>query len=327
MSPASADRIGILDNFSLLSGAHDGSDETEMCVMEAVAYIAGEPWSDHPNCACPVISAFLRSWNDCLPTDEDRNRLLKPLVLQLIDTKSTAAIEEKRSYLALDWMVRVFVPKWLDLLPTLHSHSAALRSLEDIADIAGALAAGEQIRAAAAAAGDAARAAAGDAARAAARAAAWDAARAAARAAAGDAAWAAAWDAARAAAGDAAVAAARAAAGDAARAAARAAAGDAAWAAAWDAARAAARAAAGDAAWAAARAAAGDAAWAAAWDAAAAAARAAAGDAAWAAARAAAGDAAWDAAWDAAGAALKPTTEWLQASALDLVARMIRLQP
>jgi hypothetical protein len=115
----------------------------------------------------------------------------------------------------------------------------------------------------------AARAAAGDAARAAARAAARDAARAAARAAAGDAAraaaWDAAWDAARAAAGGAAW--------DAARAAARAAARDVAW----DAARAAARAAAGDAA------------------------RAAARDAAWDAARAAAaGDAAWAAAWAAA---------------------------
>jgi hypothetical protein len=119
--------------------------------------------------------------------------------------------------------------------------------------------------------------------RAAARAAAWAAARAAA--------WAAAWAAARAAAW----AAAWAAAGDAAR--------DAAGDAAGDAARAAARSAAGDAA----GAAAGDAAWAAA------------GDAAW----AAAGAAAWAAAGDAARDALKPTAEILQASALDLLDRMI----
>ena len=88
---------------------------------------------------------------------------------------------------------------------------------------------------------------------------------------------------------------------------------DAAWAAARDAAWAAAGAAAGDAAWAAARAAAGDAAW----DAA----RAAAGDAAWAAAWAAAGAAAWAAA----GAALKPTVTALQASAFDLLDRMLSL--
>jgi hypothetical protein len=105
----------------------------------------------------------------------------------------------------------------------------------------------------------------------------------------------------------------------AARAAAGAAAGDAARAAAW----AAARAAAGDAARAAARAAAGaaagDAAGDAARDAAGAAAGAAAGDAAWDAARAAASPAARDAAR----AALRPTVETLQASALDLLDRMI----
>jgi hypothetical protein len=130
--------------------------------------------------------------------------LLKPLVLQLIDTKSTSAVEERRSYLALDWMIRVFTPKWLDLMPSLAAHSETLRDLEEIADLAGASAAG------ASAAGASVRAA-------------------------------------------------RAAAGAAARAAARA--------------------------------------------------------------------AAWDAAWDAAGAFLKPTTEWLQASALDLVARMIACSP
>jgi hypothetical protein len=105
------------------------------------------------------------------------------------------------------------------------------------------------------------------------------------------------------------------------------AAGAAAGAAAWDAARAAARAAAWDAAWTAAGAADGAAAWAAAGAAAGAAAwaaaGAAAGAAAWAAAGAAARDAARAAARDAARAALRPTMETLQASALDLLDRMI----
>ena len=39
---------------TLSSGGHGGIDEG-MCVMEAVAYVAGEPWSDAPACACPVI--------------------------------------------------------------------------------------------------------------------------------------------------------------------------------------------------------------------------------------------------------------------------------
>ena len=141
MSPALTDRIAILDTMSLLSGSHKSLNEGA-CIMEAVAYVAGESWSDRPACACPVISAFLRSWNDSLPTDADRDRLLKPLVLQLIDTKAITDVEERRAYLALDWMIRVFTPKWLDLVPSLAPHANRLRNLEKIADLAGARAAG-----------------------------------------------------------------------------------------------------------------------------------------------------------------------------------------
>ena len=47
--------------------------------MEAVAYVAGEPWSDNPACACWTIGNFLREWNDVLP-DADRDALLRPLI-------------------------------------------------------------------------------------------------------------------------------------------------------------------------------------------------------------------------------------------------------
>jgi hypothetical protein len=170
---------------SLARGSHDPG--AEMCVMEAVAFVAGETWSDAPQCACPVITAFLVSWNDSLPSDAERDLLLKDLIPEIVGTRLTPEVEERRSYLALDWLIRVFTPKWLDLVPALHEHAKALRELEAIADMAGAAAAGVRVNAA----GDAAWDAAGDAA--------W----AAARAAAGAAAWDAAWDAAGAAAGDA----------------------------------------------------------------------------------------------------------------------------
>ena len=220
MSPVINERLVEIAALPLKAGAHTIT-EHQMCVMEAVAYVAGEAWTDSPQCACPVVASFMRSWNDCLPTDEDRESLLKPFVADLVGSKSSAAVEKRRSYMALDWLIRVHTPKWLDLQPELASHALALRDLEEIADLADATAAGVKVCAARAAA----RAAAGDAA----GAAAW----AAAGAAAGAAAWAAAWDAAGASA--------RAAAGDAAGAAAWAAAGDAAWDADGDAA--------GDAAW------------------------------------------------------------------------------
>jgi hypothetical protein len=221
----------------LKKGSH-ADRENGVCAMEAAAWLAGEPHSDSPQCACPVIAAFVIAWNDALPSDAERNRLLKPLIPRLVGSRSTAKVQETRSYLALDWLVRVQTPAWLDLVETLKPHAAALRALAAIQDRKSAKAAGHTVTAARSAAS-------------------------AARAAAGDAAWAAA------------------------------------------------RAAAGDAAWAAA----GDAAWAAAWAAAMAAAMAAAG--------AAAGDAARAAAGAAAGAALKPTVEQLQASALDLIEKML----
>ncbi len=213
---------------TLKNGSHQPCDG-EMCVMEAVAYVAGEPWSDAPQCACPVITAFLVSWNDSLPTDEARDALLKPLIPLIVGTRSTPEVERKRSYMALDWMIRVYTPKFLDLIPSLAGHATTLRDMEVIADMAGATAAGVKVHLANT---DAAAAAA----------------------------------------------------------------------------------AAGAATWDVAAAAAGAVAWAAVW--------AAAGDAAWAAAAAAAGAVAGAVA----GAALKPTTEWLQASALNLVHEMIAVQ-
>ena len=60
----------------LKAGTH--SDHKAMCIMEAVAFVARERWSDEPVCACPVISAFLREWNDVL-SDKERDEFLQPV--------------------------------------------------------------------------------------------------------------------------------------------------------------------------------------------------------------------------------------------------------
>jgi hypothetical protein len=249
IDPARLAQISVLE-----SGGHQPNEGKAMCAMEAAAYIAGEPWSDHPQCVCPVIAAFMRSWNDALP-DAERTSLLLPLIPKTIGTAGSPALVDRRATMASDWLIRVSTPAWLRLAG-LTAHADALEALPEITDPTPPPAVVAALKAAqtdADAAWAAAWAAAWDAAWDAARAAAWAAARAAAWDAAWAAAWAAAWDAAW----------------DAARAAAWAAARAAAWDAAWDAAR--------DAAW--------DAARDAAWDAAGAAARDAAGAAAGAAAR------------------------------------------
>ena len=191
-----------LDAVTLSVGAHD--PDGQFCVMELAAYIAGEKWTDSPQCVSPVIAAFLRAWNDALD-DETRQRL-KPYSLAAIGTNTGAADDETRAWMATDWLARVHTPAWLRLAG-LTSDAQALESLALIVDATTARAAQPALDAASDAASDAARAAAwaaasnaardaaSDAARDAASDAAWAAARAAARVAASNAAWDAAWDA------------------------------------------------------------------------------------------------------------------------------------
>src|SRR5690606_11434490 len=95
-----------LGTLTLAAGCHGPGDE--MCVMEAVAFIAGEEWSDRPECASPVIGAFMRAWNDAL--DDDDRQDLKRYILRLVGSKGTAEQEELRGWMAFDWLVRVHTP-------------------------------------------------------------------------------------------------------------------------------------------------------------------------------------------------------------------------
>lgn len=67
----------------LSKGSHH-SPKTGMCVMECVAYIAGERHTDKPMCACPVISQFAISLND-VAHEHQRQRLL-PFIMRLANS-------------------------------------------------------------------------------------------------------------------------------------------------------------------------------------------------------------------------------------------------
>jgi hypothetical protein len=148
----------------LKSGWHEPNGEA--CVMEAVAFVAGEPWSDHPECVCPVLGAFMRAWNDGLPDDAARDELLRPLIPRLIGTRGSPAVERLRATMAADWLIRTHAVAWLRLAK-LDAAADGLAMLPEITDFA---ACPSLMPALNAARSDA------DAARAAARAAAWDAA-------------------------------------------------------------------------------------------------------------------------------------------------------
>lgn len=192
--------IALLEEIHLRVGAHDEREEG-VCLLEAVAYIAGENHSDQPICVCPVLAAFGRAWNDDL--DDETRQKLKPYIPRMIGTAGDGHAE-RRGWMAFDWLSRTCAPAWLELAG-LPEHAAKLRGLPEpvdhqalakaqiILDAAlgaawaaarGAAWAAAREAAARAAAGGAARAAASAAARGAASAAAWDSVRGAARAAA-----------------------------------------------------------------------------------------------------------------------------------------------
>jgi hypothetical protein len=188
-----------LDTITLAHGAHH-SREAGMCAMEAVAFIAGEPHSDSPECASPVLANFLRNLNDAM--DDEARQTLKPVLTLVPGTNTGPADEQTRGLMAVDWLVRTYLPTWLDLAG-IDDIARGLRAHPEVTSWDALVAitptlvvarerSGKAWDAARSAAWDAARSAARAAAWAAARDAAWAAARAAARSAARDAAWAAA---------------------------------------------------------------------------------------------------------------------------------------
>lgn len=122
----------VLNELSLKSGSH--SPDSKMCVMEAVAYVSGESWTDSPDCVSRVLGAFMRVWNDALPSDADRDRLLKPLIPRLVGTANGAELETRRALMATDWLVRVHTPTWLRIAG-LVSQAESLEKLPEITSI------------------------------------------------------------------------------------------------------------------------------------------------------------------------------------------------
>ena len=127
------ERLAIYDTLTIDRSSHATFDEGH-CGLELVAWLAGEPHGDHPECACPVVGAFVRSWNDSLE-DADRERLLRPVIPRLVGSRSTPEVHERRSYLALDWLIRVNTTEWLALRDELKEHAATLRGLSPLLSV------------------------------------------------------------------------------------------------------------------------------------------------------------------------------------------------
>ncbi len=94
-------------NFKLSHGSHK-SFEDGMCAMEAVAYIAGEPHSDHPSCASPVLARHCIRLNDRW-NDEER-QLLLAVIPKLVGTRGDTARHINQMFVLVDASLREIVP-------------------------------------------------------------------------------------------------------------------------------------------------------------------------------------------------------------------------
>jgi hypothetical protein len=122
------------DAITLETGAHPDRGDA-LCIMEAVAWMAGEArHTDSPECVCPVIAAFARRFNDARGmTPELRQELLAPLASRMTGTRASLAVMRKRAFLCADFAVRVAAPIALDSRG-LGEWATKLRALPEIVD-------------------------------------------------------------------------------------------------------------------------------------------------------------------------------------------------
>ena len=64
--------------------------------------LAGEPFTDRPASVCPVIAAFLRTYNDRV--DDRRRRDLYRFASKAVGTRGSDSLEERRAELCRRWI-------------------------------------------------------------------------------------------------------------------------------------------------------------------------------------------------------------------------------
>jgi hypothetical protein len=78
-----------------LSRGRHRSPEEGTCVMELASMLAGEEFTDHPQSVCPVIGAFLRTYNDLV--DEDARQELYCFASRAVGTRADRGTIRRRA--------------------------------------------------------------------------------------------------------------------------------------------------------------------------------------------------------------------------------------
>ena len=85
-------------------GKHSSPDQGA-CVMELASMLAGERFGDRPRAVCPVIGAFLRTYNDAL--DDDRRQDLYRYAADSVGSLAGPDVERLRAERCAAWAAEV----------------------------------------------------------------------------------------------------------------------------------------------------------------------------------------------------------------------------
>ena len=122
----------ILSSIPLSNGVHKNPTEGA-CAMECVAYLQGESYTDHPECASPVIAAFTALSNDAMKPEQ--RQLLAPRIPRILGSHATPETEVRRLCFLADYAARSYAATALRLA-NLDEFSEPLTALPPYTDIA-----------------------------------------------------------------------------------------------------------------------------------------------------------------------------------------------
>ncbi len=93
-----------------LSKGKHASPEDGACVMELASMLAGERFGDHPDCVCPVIGSFLRTYNDFV--DDDRRQDLYAYAAEVVGSRAAPHVQWARAERLKSWATENLRRRW-----------------------------------------------------------------------------------------------------------------------------------------------------------------------------------------------------------------------
>lgn len=111
-------------------GAHATFNQGH-CTMEMVAWLAGEPQSDHPRCACPYLGSVMVSVNDHYKDTDSRTQAVLPLIPHLVGTRGSKELGTLRIKRLAEWLQNHALPQLIAAanLPSEEEHPTHYKQL------------------------------------------------------------------------------------------------------------------------------------------------------------------------------------------------------